>query len=204
MAARHVECCDAKEDFAPRCNAVYVSGHYEDMDRRSRFEALYCRHAPFVKAYVLRRADASVADDVVSDVFLVCWRRLGEAPPDALPWLLAIAKRVLSTQRRGDRRRAALRQRLTDNGGQSDQPHIGTGALRSALASLSDADRELLLLIAWDGLSPTQAAAALGIKSPTLRVRLLRARRRLAHALVIAQSSAVGVRSVPQPSENPQ
>ena len=174
------------------------------MDKRAQFEGLYLRHAPLVKAYVLRRADASVADDVVSEVFLVCWRRLDQAPPDALPWLLAIARRVLSTQRRGDRRRVALSQRLGDNAGVAGAPpQVGSGALRAALASMSQSDRELLLLIAWDDLSPAQAAAALGIKATTLRVRLLRARRRLERALADERSSFNGS-SIPQPSESPQ
>jgi RNA polymerase sigma-70 factor (ECF subfamily) len=48
---------------------------------------------------------------------------------------------------------------------------------------LNDADRELLLLIAWEALSPAEAATVLGIKPATARVRLLRARRRLTQAL---------------------
>jgi RNA polymerase sigma-70 factor (ECF subfamily) len=59
----------------------------------------------------------------------------------------------------------------------------GDRQLGLALERLSESDRELLLLIAWDGLAPAQAAAALGVKPSTLRVRLLRARRRLRDAL---------------------
>jgi len=61
---------------------------------------------------VLRRVNPSTADDVVAEVFVVCWRRLDEVPVDPLPWLLGVARRVLSTQRRGERRRGALRDRL--------------------------------------------------------------------------------------------
>ena len=82
------------------------------MERRLRFELLYAKHAPVVKAYVLRRADPTTADDVVADVFVVCWRRFEVIPTDPLPWLLGVAWRVLSTQRRGERRRGALRDRL--------------------------------------------------------------------------------------------
>ena len=87
------------------------------MERRLRFELLYAKHAPAVKAYVLRRADASTADDVVADVFVVCWRRFEEVPVDPLPWLLGVARRVLSTQRRGERRRGALHDRLAGQAG---------------------------------------------------------------------------------------
>jgi RNA polymerase sigma-70 factor (ECF subfamily) len=195
------------------------------VERRLRFELLYAKHAPAVKAYVLRRAEASTADDVVAEVFVVCWRRFEEVPVDPLPWLLGVARRVLSTQRRGERRRGALHERLAGQvgGGMSDAPedfagvaltdfatqtsadiagdlagepisasrYLGEGvlagvtdpALAAALARLNDADRELLLLIAWEALSPAEAAAVLGIKPATARVRLLRARRRLTQAL---------------------
>jgi RNA polymerase sigma-70 factor (ECF subfamily) len=172
-----------------------------------RFELLYAKHAPAVKAYVLRRAAASTADDVVAEVFVVCWRRFEEVPVDPLPWLLGVARRVLSTQRRGERRRGALHDRLAQTVGDSifetpddfaavsPSSSTGTtsaddalasvtdGALAAALARLSESDRELLLLNVWDGLSPAEAATVLDIKPAAARVRLLRARRRLTQAL---------------------
>jgi RNA polymerase sigma-70 factor, ECF subfamily len=176
-----------------------VSGHYKGVDRRVRFELIYDEHAVAVKSYVLRRADAVLADDVVAEVFVVCWRRLEELPPDALPWLLGVARRVLSTQRRGERRRVALRERLrvsSEPAAGALQPG-GDGALKTALASLSDEDRELLLLIAWDGVTPSAAALILDIKPATARVRLLRARRRLSEALDRAESAPLLRRQLP-------
>ncbi len=140
---------------------------------RLRFELLYAKHAPAVKAYVLRRTDASIADDVVAEVFVVCWRRFEEVPVEPLPWLLGVARRVLGTQRRGERRRGALRDRLAETAAESVSScssdrdacmrltldvadrvlaEMADTALARALARLSDADRELLLLIAWEGL----------------------------------------------------
>lgn len=199
------------------CNASPVAGHFVGVERRLRFELLYAKHAPVVKAYVLRRADPSTADDVVAEVFVVCWRRFEEIPIDPLPWLLGVARRVLSTQRRGERRRVALHDRLAqtaghsvagvpgelaaeapgglageESGGLTDRiPQSGDGVLAgiadpvlaAALARLSEGDRELLLLIAWECLSPAEAASVLGVKPATARVRLLRARRRLTQAL---------------------
>jgi RNA polymerase sigma-70 factor (ECF subfamily) len=169
------------------------------VERRLRFELLYAKYASTVKAYVLRRVEASTADDVVAEVFVVCWRRFEEVPPDPLPWLLAVARRVLSTQRRGERRRGALHDRLATTapsaslaafveppGGVTD---MGDGVLAAALAQLSETDRELLLLIAWDGLTPAQAAIVLDVKPATARVRLLRARRRLTRLLAHAESA---------------
>jgi len=155
------------------------------VEKRLRFELLYGKYGPAVKAYALRRAEASLADDVVAEVFVVCWRRFEEVPTNPLPWLLGVARRVLSTQRRGEQRRVALHRRLIESSG---EPLIATQAnpdhvLGDALARLSETDRELLMLIAWDGLSPAQAAAVLGVKPATARVRLLRARRRFTVAL---------------------
>jgi len=55
--------------------------------------------------------------------------------------------------------------------------------LEQALRALRPTDREALLLVAWEDLTPSQAARALGIRPTAFRVRLLRARRRLCRAL---------------------
>jgi RNA polymerase sigma-70 factor (ECF subfamily) len=161
------------------------------VDPRSPFELVYERHAHAVKAYVCRRAGAATADDVLAEVFLVCWRRFEELPPDPLPWLLAVARRVLSTQRRSQRRRSALIDRLAQNAAEPPDVYVSVedGALAGALASLGEADRELLLLIAWDGLTPAQAAVVLDAKPATVRVRLLRARQRLDRALALEDAA---------------
>src|SRR5580704_4712059 len=106
------------------------------MEKRVRFELLYARHAPAVKAYVLRRADASSADDVVAEVFVVCWRRFHELPPDALPWLLGVARRVLPHAPLDRRQREAVRSRgpaSTGAGGEPCAPRPQLGTTRPAL-----------------------------------------------------------------------
>jgi RNA polymerase sigma-70 factor, ECF subfamily len=67
-----------------------------DLERRERLRLLFEAHADAVRAYALRRIDASAADDTVSEVFVVACRRLDEVPGDALPWLLACARRVIA------------------------------------------------------------------------------------------------------------
>ncbi len=162
------------------------------MSPRERFELIYARHAPTVKAYVMRRTQASVADDVVADVFTVCWRRLEEVPADPLPWLIGVAARVLSTHRRSETRRLRLGRRLADAEPVPalEPPALEHPTLGAVLAEMRDIDRELLLLIAWDGLSPTQAAAVLGIAPVTVRVRLHRVRSRLRIALAQPDTDA--------------
>lgn len=162
------------------------------MERRVRFELLFRRYEPAVRAYALRRVGPSLADDVVAEVFLVCWRRFEEVPADALPWLLGVARNVLGTLRRGEHRRAALRGRLAEvqASAQRELVGIGDGVLAAAMTQLSESDRELLLLVAWEGLSIRQLAASLGLRPSTARVRLMRARRRLRLALAGAEAAS--------------
>ena len=154
----------------------------EDHVGCERLEELFRRHEPAVVAYVRRRAPEAVVDDIVAETFLVAWRRLDEVPELALPWLFAVARRVLSTYRRGDRRRRDLGSRLA-----ATQPSLavpawaddGDGCAIAALTALPGKDREALMLIAWEGLTPTQAALVLDEPAVRFRVRLHRAKRRI-------------------------
>jgi RNA polymerase sigma-70 factor, ECF subfamily len=150
--------------------------------RRARFEALFREHHPVVRAFARRRVPPEAVDDIVSETFLVVWRRLDDVPEPALPWLLIVARNVAGTERRG----AARRQRLwlkAQSGHVEDydsgQPEIGDGRVVGALARLKERDREALTLVAWDGLTPAQAAAVLGEPSVRFRQRLHRAGHRL-------------------------
>lgn len=153
------------------------------VDADARFEQLYRAHAGRVRAYALRRTTPAAADDVVADVFLVAWRRLTDVPDQPLPWLLGVARRVLANRRRADSRSAALTQRMAaDHAPQPAAPDVDERAL-AALATLSDPDRELLMLIAWDELDQAEVASTLGVRRNTVAVRLHRARQRFAAAL---------------------
>jgi RNA polymerase sigma-70 factor, ECF subfamily len=154
------------------------------VDRQARFEQLYRAHAGAVRAYAVRRAPSfAIADDVVSDVFLVVWRRLDDVPDQPFPWLLSIARRALANRRRSERRAVALSDRLASLGRPGiASPETGDWLL-DALATLPERDRELLMLVAWEGLEPSEIAQLLGVRQGTVAVRLHRARRRLAAAL---------------------
>jgi RNA polymerase sigma-70 factor, ECF subfamily len=162
------------------------------VERRVRFELLFRRYEPAVRAYALRRAGSSAAEDVVAEVFLVCWRRFDEVPADPLPWLLGVARHVLGTLRRGESRRAALRGRLVEAAPLGPEEFVGVadGVLATAMARLGESDRELLLLVAWEGLSTVQLAAVLDLRASAARVRLMRARRRLRVELVRAEAGS--------------
>jgi RNA polymerase sigma-70 factor, ECF subfamily len=148
-----------------------------------RFEGIYAEHRDAVCAYVRRRAPEDVVDDIVSETFLICWRRLDRVPEEALPWLYAVARKTLANHRRKQSRRepAALAQAF-------DPEPIGDGALAAAFAWLSERDREVLRLVAWEGLSLRDAAVVLGCSAVACRVRYHRAKSRLASRLESAAS----------------
>lgn len=158
-------------------------GRVDEISRRLLLESLFAEHAAAVRAYALRRTDPASADDVVSEVFVVAWRRLDDLPREAvLPWLLGCARRVLANQRRGQKRALALGDRLAREPAAGGLPSTDLG-LAEALMSLREEDRELLMLIAWEGLKPGEAAGVLGCSPAVVGMRLSRARRRLARAL---------------------
>jgi RNA polymerase sigma-70 factor, ECF subfamily len=150
-----------------------------------RLTALWDRHADQVYAYARRRVGADDAPDVVAEVFAVALAHPGKVPDDALPWLYRTAWNVIANMWRADRRRARPLPRA------SDAADVGVdvverAALFDALATLSDADREALMLTAWEGLDGRRAAAAAGCSAATFAVRLHRARSRFERALAAA------------------
>lgn len=164
----------------------------------ARFEAMFRRHYGAVVRYAVRRVGIDAAGEVVSETFLIAWRRLDVVPDDALPWLYATARRVVANEvRRRDRqlrlgeRLATLRSASVDN-----QAEVLPEALRvqTALDALSESDREAIRLHAWEHLGSADAAAVLGCSTSAYKVRLHRARRRLERLLATldAQSSLTG------------
>jgi RNA polymerase sigma factor (sigma-70 family) len=152
---------------------------------------LYERHAPAVFRFLARRAGPSVAEDLLSEVFIAALdgraKFVAHDSGSALPWLYGIAMNVL---RRHFRQGAAQWLAAEDPGMDWDAVDARLDAeakraqLRSALKVLSERDRELLLLVAWEGLTPAEAAEVLGIGKVAARSRLHRARRRALEALV--------------------
>jgi RNA polymerase sigma factor (sigma-70 family) len=174
-------------------------------ERRHRFEELYAANCGPILGYVLRRTDnPDDAADVIAETFLTAWRRLDAVPPgdEARLWLYGVARRVLANHRRGERRRAVLADRLRAELTANYRPAQYTGELAgfaAAFRTLPEADRELLALVGWEGLDPGQAAEVLGCSRNAVRIRLHRARRRLADAC--ARDQAV---SPPEPVSVPK
>jgi RNA polymerase sigma-70 factor (ECF subfamily) len=183
-----------------------------EVARHRRLVDLFEAHHTAVLGYVSRRsATPELAADAFSDVFLVAWRRLDDVPAGdaARLWLLAVARRSLANGRRAARRRAGLTERLAASLPRSafvvPSPEAPDGRLRAALARLAPDDAELLRLIGWEGLSPAQAAAVLGVTPALARVRLHRARARLRALLAAEEEDADrdSAASPPRPQRSP-
>ncbi len=160
---------------------------------RDRFERCFRDHYAQVLAFSMRRVSGrEVAEDVVADTFAVAWRRRDRIPDPALPWLYAIAGHVIANQYRSTHRRHKLDAYLareTDTLAAASDPAESLDrrdAFSTAFALLAEPEREVLRLVAWDGLNTRDAARVFGCSPGAFRVRLHRARRKLAKQLEAA------------------
>ena len=157
-------------------------------DPEERFTQLYRRYQPQVLAYARRRVPEQNVGEAVADAFTAAWRHLDSAPPDPLPWLYRLASNAAINLWRRDSRWTRLQDRLRDRSRPSTIPDLAVTAVNvdimtTALARLSDGDREVLLLTGWEGLTSAELAVALGCSEGTAKSRLHRARRRLTRVL---------------------
>lgn len=154
-----------------------------------RFTALFRASYGRVLAYATRRTDRERARDIAADVFSTAWTHLDKVPADPLPWLYRTAWHAIGNDRRSQARQARLADRLCNEaatGKQSRDPAeqvAGAAQALDALRTLSPKDREVVQLLCWEQISVAQAAAVLECSEGAVKVRLHRARRRLATAL---------------------
>ena len=170
-------------------------------DQPELIGALYQRHAPAVYRFLSRRAGSAAAEDLVSEVFVAALSARGRVTDhesgSALPWLYGIAGNVLRRHFRAAKAGGAASH---DAGMDWDavearlDAQARRGELRAALSVLSPAERDLLLLVAWEELTPAEAARVVGISQVAARSRLHRARMHAARAL---QSAAGQVPEYP-------
>ncbi len=162
-------------------------------EEEARFARLVHEHSGAVGNYIRRRLyplSASDLDDLVEETMIVVWRRLDRVPDDAeLPWMLGVARNVLRNARRSKTRRGALEARLVpmSDAASAEDHVIADESVRHALATLSEDDREILLLNAWDGLDTHALGAYFVISTNAAAVRLSRAQQRFRELLNEAQ-----------------
>ena len=157
---------------------------------------LFDEHADRIYNFCFRRtASWSLAEDAMSAVFLEVWRIRDRATTHdgaVLPWLYGVATNVCRNASRGHRRQLALAARLPDAAPSLDHADEVAGRVDDerrmarlvvAMRQLSPRDQQVLTLVAWDGLTYEQAAAALDLPVGTVRSRLARSRERLTELL---------------------
>ncbi|MEV4758929.1 RNA polymerase sigma factor [Micromonospora sp. NPDC049559] len=159
------------------------------------FATVFDRHYPRIHGYVARRLGPGLADDVAAETFLVAFARRERydlTHPDAGPWLYGIASNLISQHHRAEQRRyRAMARAGADevSDGHAEEVAVRLDAqarrapLAAALAGISKRDRDVLLLVAWAGLTSEEAGRALGIPAGTARSRLHRARKKIRAAL---------------------
>ncbi|MFD1825370.1 RNA polymerase sigma factor [Mumia zhuanghuii] len=174
------------------------------------FEDLVGRHGARIHAYLARRVPAA-ADDLLSEVWLAAFEgrhRYDPAQGGVIGWLFGIARHVMFAHLRRERRGHDLAGRLVE--GAVDDWHAvdarldasRTAAdLRDALGQLPAEERDVLLLVVWDQLTPSEAAQTLAIAPGTARSRLHRARTRLRTASSSRGPAAVPSRTEPMTDE---
>jgi RNA polymerase sigma factor (sigma-70 family) len=141
---------------------------------------------------------------VAAETFLIAFDRRDRydvAHPFARPWLYGIASNLVSRHHRAEIRRYKALARVgvdeaTD--GHVDQiegrvdAESARGLLAAALAAIPAKDRDVLLLVAWAGLSGEEAGRSLGVPAGTARSRLHRARKKVRAALGGADPTTIG------------
>jgi RNA polymerase sigma-70 factor (ECF subfamily) len=187
-----------------RDDAAIVHASLRDPDQ---FAAIFDRHAPHVHRYLARRLGREAADDLVAETFLIAFgkrKRYDQNRADARPWLYGIATNLISQHRRDEARQLRLRNAI------GPDPHVASHAERvvaqvaaqamgqllgTALAELSTGDRDVLLLVAWEGLTYDQVATALDIPVGTVRSRLNRARKLVRDVLEVPRDAQKEIRA---------
>jgi RNA polymerase sigma factor (sigma-70 family) len=157
-------------------------------DEARRFTALYREHHWRVSDFAQRRVGPDLAQEVVAETFLVAWRRLDDIPGAAIPWLYRVALYEIANLRRRQAKAVRLHDALRQGGAgtameyeEKDVTELAR-AVATSFAHLKPRDQEILRLAAWEQLSSSEGAAVLQCSVPAYRMRLHRARIRLAVA----------------------
>ncbi|MHA6762220.1 RNA polymerase sigma factor [Streptacidiphilus sp. PAMC 29251] len=173
---------------------------YDVSGEESQFTGLYEREYPHIARYLLRRGVGERAADLAAETFVVAWRQreqwLALPAERHRPWLYGVARKVLANSIRSEQRAAALTDRIAaDRSIAAAVDHNGLTVERLAVAEaferLSEADQELIRLVAWEELTPAQAAEVLGCRVATLTMRLHRARTRLKKQITISAAKGL-------------
>ena len=150
------------------------------------FTTTYQVCVPRIRAYLARRVDSQVVDDLTADVFAVAWKKRRQVTlGEELPWLYRIASYVVANHRRKQAKNADLLRffQVPDTSPSADQVSMLDPELEKAWKHLSVKDREVLSLVIIEDVSVTDAAKALQTSPNAVSIRLHRAKKNLAELL---------------------
>jgi len=137
-----------------------------------RVRAVYeSDHARLWRSLYAFTSSRSVADDAAAEAFAQALRR-GDEIRDVQAWVWRAAYSIA----RGELKRRTSTNAVLDVS--VEQEREGLGEVLSRLTSMSDGDRELLVLCHVGGWKPGELARVTGIPAGVIRVRLHRATRR--------------------------
>lgn len=148
---------------------------------REAFGDLYRRYARLAHGILLARMPAADVPDLVQEVFLVAYRKLGQLrePSSFVPWLATLARRTATDYHRSPDRR--LEPAAEPPPGSSVAPELTADGLAvfQALSRLPETYRETLILRLVGGLSGAEISAATGLTEGSVRVNLCRGMKKL-------------------------
>lgn len=160
--------------------------------RHGKFRRIFDLHLPAVQRYCVRRLSVADANDAVSEVFLAVWRRIDDVPDgdETFPWLIGVARNAVRNMQRAGRRSARLAVKAHGVAVDQDpgpEPQVVRAAeyseVAAALETLSDTDREVIRLRAWEELTVPEMAVVLGCSEAAASKRIVRATARLSRAV---------------------
>jgi RNA polymerase sigma-70 factor, ECF subfamily len=178
-----------------------------ETETEASFKKVFSDTYSDIAAYLLRRLPFVDVDETAADVFATAWLKWDKRPSDELqvrPWLFGIAHNHLRNRHRFRRRQQRTELRIqnemtaaqTSRHGRELLESLGDDSIKVAimlrtLATLKRSDQEILRLHAWEDLSTSELAIALDCAEGTARVRLHRAKQRLAKAIERTQSNTI-------------
>ena len=174
---------------------------------REDFERMFRETREDLFAYLVSRCrDPEQAADLFAETYLIAWEKLAKIPSgdQARLWLFGVARNLVLKGFRQSRVADALTERLARElrATQGESVDIDDGAhdaLLAGLAALPERDREILLLTAWEGLTPREIAIVMGTTANLVRVRLHRARTRIRRTLPMHRPNSAATAAMVKP-----
>lgn len=180
--------------MGPRSDADVMGA---SVQQPAEFGEIFDRHGAAILRFLVRRVGPEAAEQLLGDTFRIAFERrvtFDRARDTAAPWLYGIATNLLRRHHRSEARRLRATARLaaSDDGSAAEEEGVIAAAdaeallpsVADAVLELPDAERDVLLLFAWEGLGYDDIAAALAVPVGTVRSRLNRGRQKIRDLLV--------------------